>query len=70
MYICKKKTTTTTKKTNKLPVAVTLLLKKKIQANIYSLHFNKNFITLDLKIQAFEAERISYGRMFNLSAIP
>ena len=41
-----------------------------IQANIYYLHFNKNFITLDLKIQAFEAERISYGRMFNLSAIP
>ena len=71
MYICKKKTTTTTTttKTNKLPVAVTLL-KKKIQANIYYLHFNKNFITLDLKIQAFEAERISYGRMFNLSAIP
>ena len=71
MYICKKKTTTTTttKKTNKLPVAVTLL-KKKIQAHIYYLHFNKNFITLDLKIQALEAERISYGRMFNLSAIP
>ena len=69
MYICKKKNNNNNKKTNKLPVAVTLL-KKKIQANIYSLHFNKNFITLDLKIQAFEAERISYGRMFNLSAIP
>ena len=70
MYICKKKNNNNNnKKTNKLPVAVTLL-KKKIQANIYYLHFNKNFITLDLKIQVFEAERISYGRMFNLSAIP
>ena len=69
MYICKKKkNNNNNKKTNKLPVAVTLL--KKIQANIYYLHFNKNFITLDLKIQAFESERISYGRMFNLSAIP
>lgn len=46
MYICKKKTKKTTKKT--LPVAV-LLLKKK-QANIYYLHCNKNFITLDLKM--------------------
>ena len=26
-----------------------------IQANIYYLHFNKNFITLDLKMQRFEA---------------
>ena len=32
---------------------------KKIQANIFYLHFNKNFITLDLKMQTFEAERIS-----------
>ena len=48
MYICKKK----------IPVAVTLL-RKKIQAHIYYVHFNKNFITLDLKMQTFEAERIS-----------
>ena len=70
IYVKKKTTTTTTTKTNKLPAVAVTLLKKKIQAHIYYLHFNKNFITLDLKIQAFEAERISYGRMFNLSAIP
>ena len=58
MYICKKK----------IPVAVTLL-RKKIQAHIYYVHFNKNFITLDLKMRRFEAEQISYGRMFNLSTI-
>ena len=40
-----------------------------IQANIYYLHFNKNFITLDLKMKTFEAERISKGRMFHLSTI-
>ena len=27
--------------------------------NVFYLHFNKNFITLDLKMQTFEAERIS-----------
>ena len=70
MYICKKKNNNNNNKTNKLPAVAVTLLKKKIQAHIYYLHFNKNFITLDLKIQAFEAERISYGRMFNLSAIP
>ena len=40
-----------------LPVAITLL--KKIQANIFYLFFNKNFITLDFKMQTFEAEQIS-----------
>ena len=46
MYICKKQNKT---KQKTLPVAV-LLLKKKIQANIYYLHCNKHFITLDLKM--------------------
>ena len=35
------------------------ITEKKIQANVFYLHFNKNFITLDLKMQTFEAERIS-----------
>ena len=70
MYICKKKNNNNNKKNKQTTCSSNITFKKKIQANIYSLHFNKNFITLDLKIQAFEAERISYGRMFNLSAIP
>ena len=43
MYICKKKKNTCSSN-------ITL---KKIQASIYYLHFNKNFITLDLKMQTF-----------------
>ena len=50
-----------------LPVAITLL--RKIQANVFYLHFNKNFITLDLKMQTSKSERISKGRMFHLSTI-
>ena len=60
MYICKKKKKTTCNSN---------ITKKRKQANIYYLHFNKNFITLDLKMQTFEAEQISYGRMFHLSTI-
>ena len=50
-----------------LPVAIALL--RKIQANVFYLHFNKNFITLDLKMQTSKSERISKGRMFHLSTI-
>ena len=66
MYICNKKKQTNKKKTT---CSSNITQQKKIQANIYYLHFNKNFITLDLKMQTFEAERISYGRMFHLSTI-
>ena len=40
MYICEKKNTTCS----------SIITFKKIQANIYYLHCNKNFITLDLKM--------------------
>ena len=37
-----------------------ILLKFTVQqCNIFYLHFNKNFITLDLKMKTFQAERIS-----------
>ena len=44
MYICKKK-----KKKNTTCSSI-ITLKKKTQANVYYLHCNKNFITLDLKM--------------------
>ena len=45
MYICKKK-----KKKKNTTCSSIITLKKKIQANVYYLHCNKNLITLDLKM--------------------